>query len=473
MKTLRTLFSLIFASAISIVFAQNPADRDDSFTVTGLGAFNAGGTGQQYSQVTALPGGKVLATGAFYGSSSPAYNRIFRLNNDGSFDDTFNSGEQGASGIIAATAIQPDGKILIGGGFPMYNGVTVNGIARIHQDGSIDNTFDTGTGFSSILPPPWVRSIVIQSDGKIVVGGGFTSFNGTSIAGVVRLNADGSIDNSFDPGSGPNNIVQSVALQADGKILAAGVFGSFNGISTGRIARLNTDGSLDNTFTTATSGDILRMLVQPDGKILTSGANFYRLESDGSLDPGFFLDNVGNNSFNGLALQSDGKIILTGFFSSYLSVSRNHIIRLNTDGTLDMSFDSEQGFATNPNHIALQEDGKIIVFGGYKYKDVESLITRIMGSATTERISDEISNFSDIQIYPNPAASDISIRMSGIQTKEDVNFSLLNLTGQTLKKARLHSDVLQLNLEDLPCGVYLYKVQEGSNLIHTGKIIRN
>ncbi|MDO8898171.1 MAG: delta-60 repeat domain-containing protein, partial [Bacteroidales bacterium] len=196
--------AMLFTSA---VFGQNSADRDTSFNVSGLGT-TVFATGGQFSKVTALDGGKVLVTGSFYSAATtaPTYARILRLNNDGSFDNTFNLGGVGASGIIAATAVQADGKIIIGGNFPAYNGTTFGGIARINADGSIDNTFNPGTGFSSIIGQA-VRNIAIQPDGKLIIGGGFTSFNGTAIAGVCRLNADGSLDNTFSPGSGPNNIV--------------------------------------------------------------------------------------------------------------------------------------------------------------------------------------------------------------------------------------------------------------------------
>jgi uncharacterized delta-60 repeat protein len=454
----RMILASLFFGMLSLQ-AQNDADRDAGFNVTGVGTLNAGGTGQQFSKVTPLPGGKVLATGAFYSAATttPSYSRLFRLNDDGSFDNTFNVGGEGASGIIAATAVQPDGKILIGGGFPLYNGVAVNGIARINPDGSVDPTFNAGTGFSSILPPPWVRSIAVQPDGKIIVGGGFTIFNGISIAGVLRLNADGSLDATFSPGSGPNNIVEAVAIQPDGKIVVGGLFGSFNGVSTGKLTRLNSDGSLDQTFTSATSGDILRVIIQPDGKILASGVNFYRLESNGSLDVGFTTDHVNNNSFYGLGLQQDGKIVLSGAFKTYLTVDSERIVRLNVDGTVDSGFDTEIGFSTNPQHLAIQSDGKILVFGGYEYKGVQNLITRIVGTPTTSIV--EHSDYRlNTKVFPNPATDYVTVELPGTGLSDATNgLVLIDLQGRIIRELMFTGTTTTLNISNVAKGVYTLK----------------
>jgi uncharacterized delta-60 repeat protein len=439
---MKTLLLTAFLFAGLQTMAQNDADRDASFNISGVDGYNPGpSSGAGYSKVTALPGGKVLATGAFYGASSPTYNRLFRLNADGSFDGTFNSGS-GASGSIAAVRLLSDGKILLGGGFPDYDGTSVNGIVRIHPDGTRDNSFNTGTGFSSILPPPWVFDFAEQADGKIIVVGAFTSFNGTSIAGVLRLNTDGSLDTGFDPGSGPSNIVQTVALQSDGKILVGGTFGSFNGNSTGRIARLLTDGTVDTTFNTATSGDILRLVVQADGKILAGGNSFYRLMPDGSIDAGFNRD-VSADYIKGIALQADGKAVVSGFFETYNGINREHIVRLNTDGSVDLNFDSELGFDTNPTHLDIQADGKIIVFGGYKYKGTEAMITRIMGSAVTSLSSDAIQEI-ETQVYPNPTSEGfmLTVTKPGFAS---ARYVLINAMGQISESKTLNSHQTYIN----------------------------
>ncbi len=460
-----TLFAAILLGGISAI-AQNAADRDTSFNLSGLGT-PVWGTGGQYSKVTPLDGGKVLVTGSFYSAAttSPKYGSILRLNNDGSFDNTFNAGNEGAYGIIAATAIQADGKILIGGGFPTYNGTSLNGIARINPDGSLDNTFNPGTGFSSIIPPPWVSSIAVQTDGKIIVGGGFTSFNGTAIKGICRLNSDGSLDTTFNSGSGHR--VLDVAIQTDGKIIAAGSFGTFNGgTSSGRLVRINTDGTLDNTFSTATSGEISRVIIQPDGKILTSGARVYRVESNGSLDAGFTQMTSGN-SYHGLALQQDGKIVLSGFFTTYLSTPRQRIVRLNTDGTVDSEFNSEEGFSTNPNHLAIQPDGKIVVYGGYKYKDVENMVTRITGTYVPTSVSDIRFNTTEVAIYPNPANNFVSVK--NIPSGSVVNIT--DITGKTVYRSAVANVQETINTETFVNGIYFIQIENNGSIANKKLVI--
>lgn len=460
-KLLKTC--LLFAALH--VNAQNQADRDASFNVSGLGT-TVFGIGNQYSQVTPLPGGKVLVTGSFYSAAttSPQYSGLFRLNNDGSFDNTFNVGGVGTFGAVAATAILPDGKILIGGGFVSYNGTSLNGIARLHPNGSLDTTFNAGTGFSSILPPPWVFDMAIQPDGKIIVVGGFTRFNGTAIAGVCRLLPNGSLDTTFNPGAGPNNIVQAVALQADGKIVVGGVFARFDGVNKSQLARLLPNGSLDTAFTNGATGDVRRVIVQPDGKILISGWRFNRLETNGSLDPSFPTALGTGNTYSGLALQPDGKIIVSGAFTSFLGQPRQRIVRVLPNGALDPTFDASSGFATNPNHLALQPDGKIVVYGGLEYQGASNMVTRILGQPTGISVAETQPDAPKLVVYPNPASNYLTIAFDpqmGAATGAFVG--LYNLEGKKLLEQPLNDRTTTVYVGHLPAGVYLLQYVHGQH----------
>src|SRR5690606_28487924 len=142
-------------------------------------------------------------------------------------------------------AIQSDGKILAGGNFTSYDGHTRRDIVRINTDGSIDETFNTGSGLSEEYSG--IHVIAPQPDGKILVGGTFIAYNGQSKNLIVRLNANGEIDSSFDIGTGFSsadyaNIVQAIEVQPDGKILVGGYFISYNGQPAASLIRLNTDG---------------------------------------------------------------------------------------------------------------------------------------------------------------------------------------------------------------------------------------
>lgn len=136
--------------------------------------------------------------------------------NPGSLDLSFDPGT-GASWSVRAVAIQSDGKILIGGQFTSYNGTPRDLIARLNVDGSLDMTFDPGTGADY-----GVRTIAVQSDGKIIIGGAFNFYNGTPRKGIARLNTDGSLDATFDPGLGANYVVHSASIQSDGRVIIGG-----------------------------------------------------------------------------------------------------------------------------------------------------------------------------------------------------------------------------------------------------------
>jgi len=180
-----------------------------------------------------------------------------------------------APGTVAAVAIQSDGKIVIGGVFGLFNGVTVNRIARLNSDGSLDTAFTTnaGTGANGT-----VYAVAIQPDGKIIIGGAFTILNGVTTNRIIKLNSDGSLDTAFttNAGTGANGNVYAVAIQSDGKIVIGGTFTAFNGLTVNRIARLNSDGSLDTAFTINTgsgaSSIVYAVAVQSDGKIVIGGA---------------------------------------------------------------------------------------------------------------------------------------------------------------------------------------------------------
>jgi uncharacterized delta-60 repeat protein len=212
--------------------------------------------------------GKILSGGNFITYQGVSANYIIRLNADGSRDTTFAIGT-GFNITVRSIIIQPDNKILIGGDFTTYQGVAANRIIRLNADGSRDTTFAIGTGF----PSNGVFSIAVQSDGKVLVGGSFQTYQGVSANRIIRLNADGSRDTTFAIGTGFSDEVSSIAIQTDGKILAGGMFETYQGVSATRIIRLNADGSRDTTFAIGTgfNNTVWSIAIQPDGKILAGG----------------------------------------------------------------------------------------------------------------------------------------------------------------------------------------------------------
>ena len=197
------------------------------------------------------------------------------MNPDGTRDTAFttNTGT-GASGTVNAVVIQTDGKILVGGDFTTWNGVTVNRIVRLNPDGTRDTAFTTNTGTGASGTVEW---IAIQPDGKILVVGDFTTWNGVTVNRIVRLNSDGTRDTAFttNTGTGANSTVFAIAIQTNGKIILGGQFDAWQGVTVNRIVRLNSDGTRDTAFTTNTgtgaNATIFAVTIQTDGKILLGG----------------------------------------------------------------------------------------------------------------------------------------------------------------------------------------------------------
>ena len=331
----------------------------------------AGVIGYTVNTIAVQADGKVVIGGEFTVYNGTARKRIARLNSDGSLDTSFNPGT-GTDLQVHSIAVQADGKVVIGGEFTSYNGTPRNRIARLHSNGSLDTSFNPGTGAND-----YVFSIAVQADGKVLMGGRFTSYNIEARNRIARLNGDGSLDQSFNPGSGPNQWVVSVAMQADGKVIIGGGFSSYNGVSRLRIARVNSNGSLDTSFDPGAGvrGGLYSVAVQTDGRVLIGGLfssyndtprnGIVRLNSSGSLDTSFDPGTGANSSVLSVAVGTDGKVFIGGYFTSYNKTARNAVARLNSDGTLDMSFIPGTGVNSEVNSVAVGTDGKVLIGGHF------------------------------------------------------------------------------------------------------------
>jgi uncharacterized delta-60 repeat protein len=276
--------------------------------------------------------------------------------------DSFNPDASGSYDMpVRSLAVQADGKILMSGAFTTVGAVRRNRIARLNADGTLDISFNPNANGN-------VFSLAVQADGKILMSGFFTSVGGVTRNRIARLNADGTLDSTFNPNA--NDSVYSLAVQADGKILMSGVFTTVGAVTRNRIARLNADGTLDSTFNPNANTYVYGLAVQTDGKILMSGAfttvggvtrnRIARVNADGTLDTSF-NPNADADVYS-LAVQADGKILMGGIFTTVSGAARNYIARLNTNGTADSSFNpNTDGY---PESFALQADGKIIIGGG-------------------------------------------------------------------------------------------------------------
>lgn len=287
----------------------------------------------------------------------------------GDVDLSFNGGT-GPNAIVYATQIRTnDDKIYIGGTFDGYNGNLSRRIARLTVTGAFDPTFATPGCESS------VNAIALQGLQCIIVGD-FTSVGNTTTRRVARLNDNGSLDAAFtlNMGQGADNGVDAVHTQPDGKVLIAGRFLNFDNVARKRLARLNADGSLDTSFDPqlGPNGPVVSIDVQPDGKIILCGnfttyngvaghAGIVRLNADGSLDASFVA--TASGLVNGVVIQSSGKIIVFGGFNFFNGQSRTKIVRLNADGTLDAPYSALTTINSDIRDAEQLANGKLLIVG--------------------------------------------------------------------------------------------------------------
>ncbi|MET0752995.1 MAG: hypothetical protein ABWZ66_06465 [Pyrinomonadaceae bacterium] len=376
-----------------------PGDLDSSFSLDGFSIEAIGKGGDDYAYATAIqPDGRIIVAGsAKHGYRN--YCSITRYNPNGSFDTSFGSNGKAwialyDSFACRAVALQSDGKIVAAGINTTFTGIQTGAIVRFNANGTPDTSFD-GDGLV-IVPSGLYYGVAIQTDGKIVAAGSNIVDNTGKFA-LLRYNTDGSLDASFD-GDGmvmtdiaSGGSANAVTIQPDGKIVAAGeAYLSGNDFA---VVRYNIDGSLDTSFdgdgkVTTPIGQNLdiatAVAVQTDGKIVASGYSgsfsttftLVRYNQDGSLDTTFdgdgkvttLVSKVGGYS-NSMAIQSDGKIVAAGHAGTG-SGTVLVIIRYNTDGSLDTSFDGDgkvttafSAFNDYAYGVAIQTDGKILAIG--------------------------------------------------------------------------------------------------------------
>lgn len=330
------------------------------------------GFDHQVTDIKLQPDGKILCGGSFSNYQNTSFNRLIRLSIDGAIDGNFNV-NQGFDNQVNTVAVQSDGKILVGGSFNSFDGISSNKIIRLNDDGSIDNTFQIGIGFDSI-----VEKIEIQQDGKILIGGRFSFYNSNSANRIVRLNSDGTFDSSFNIGNGFDNLVKDINVQSNGEIIAVGDFNFFDFEIAGKIIRLENNGNQDSTIHNNQTGfnhTVYTTTLQNDGKIIIGGAftrynssknrRIVRIFDSGEIDSTFNTLNGFNNAVLKTLDQPDGKILVCGGFTNFNGISRKGIARINQDGSLDTSFNIGNGFDNGAFTMALQTDGKILVGGWF------------------------------------------------------------------------------------------------------------
>ena len=284
----------------------------------------------------------------------------------GSLDSAFNT-SFGANAPVRAMVAQPDGKLVIGGLFTAVQSISRNRIARVNADGSLDNSFVVGSGAIGSTNPA-VYALIRQPDGKLLVGGSFTNFNGAAHTNLVRLNENGVIDASFTAHlSLADSNVFTIALQPDGKILAghSGPYG---------LTRLHSDGTIDTNFARITGqygrGSVYAIALFPDGTIVAGGDFPYypasvpyltRVQTNGIR--------ASSSSVNGpvraLHAYPDGRLLVGGDFNYMGGAGMGPLGRLDAQGFWDWTFYT--GITGAVHTVALDECGRLIVGGQFTH----------------------------------------------------------------------------------------------------------
>jgi uncharacterized delta-60 repeat protein len=467
--------------------------------------FNAGGVlsiplfyNYNFAKALALqPDGKIIIGGNLQYGTAITKLALVRCNSDGSYDSSFDGdGIFMIDGLsLNDVELQSDGKILFSGITGTVLGFTV---ARLNGDGSFDTTFATGGIYNYDFGGGGASGgISVQPDGKIL---GTVDLNPEY--GLVRLNADGSSDTTFDsdglaihPAHGPSvqNQAYDVMLQPDGKMVVLG------GSSTSYLClvRFETDGSLDSSFGVngfvsslqvefagTNAPGVSSMALQPDGKILVMGNSglsrwaVTRVNADGSPDVSFNMvveDSINNGRVaRSLFLQTDGKIIIAGYTDNFANA--NFLVkRYNSDGTPDISFASGGSIITDLGAldriyaVAQQPDQKIVVAGQTYTGTYTSNFLLARYNQNGVGIN-ENSVVNRLSIYPNPANTTITV--TSTTNLNNASLKLIDLSGQVIcSQQNIQGKSLTVDISQHAQGIYLVEIMNGA-FISRHKLIK-
>lgn len=398
------LFSLGLVAIGSTRSVSAGSTPDGTLDAEATAAFGVG-FDEAISALTLQPDGKILVVGDFTTYKGVAAKYIARLNSDGILDEAFQANlGAGFDGSIKDAVVQPDGKIVVVGGFDTVSGVSSARIARLNPNGSVDAAFSlaTGTGFFggfTCTCAPLPESVALQPDGNLVVGGDFAGFDGQSTTAVVRLNTSGSADVAFNTNSALifDYAARSIAVQADGKILVAGAVAGGNSTPTpSSFVRLNSDGTLDISFNAALANgngisgfdaSAVAVALQADGKIIIGG-NFSRpsgrasnlvarYSTEGTLDDDFSaryesglsgkIDRYFYSMVTSLRLMPTGDVLAAGSFTTAGGIASPYFARITSTGEVDKAFSTNLGGGPNQlvNDVVALSDGRYLVAGAF------------------------------------------------------------------------------------------------------------
>jgi uncharacterized delta-60 repeat protein len=502
-KQILTLAMIILALC---TFAQNAGSLDLTFNGTGYVVTNVS-TGDDWGRsVVIQPNGKIVVGGRSYDTQWKF--SLVRYLTNGTLDPSFGTAGKvvtpmGVEGGAYSIARQSNGKIVLAGYY--NNGTNYDfALARYDTTGALDLTFNgTGklsTAFGSASDVAHV--VAIQPDQKIIAAG--YSSNGTNYdIAIARYNTNGALDAGFGTGGkvtisagSYDDDVYGIAIQPNGKIILAGY--SFNGATNqGVMIRFLPNGTLDNTFgsggmmltpNTSQWDTFLSIALQSNGKIIGSGyhtangvnRNFaiLRYDTTGVLDPSFAGNGIVTTDFSGnddeaygVVVQPNGQIVAAGY-SINGTAKTFGLARYNSNGALDNTFGTAGLTSTNLGNpdaygisVALQADGKIVVAG--RANGSSNLDYAVARYFGSEITSVQTNDAeNEISIYPNPADKTINVSFVQLNVNESVNAAIYDLQGRNILQNQLNSLSYEIDISDLSPGIYILKLDcRGKNMI--------
>ena len=335
-------------------------------------------TGLLLSEVQST--GKVIIGGKFnfYQSSSSQWHNLARLNTSG-FVDTYSLGSGNNAGTnddVTDMALQSDDKVIVAGRFTTFAGSSANHIVRINVNGGRDNSFNVGSGITSSFISSYINRVKIMADGKLIVAGQFTSWNNLPYKNIVRLNSNGSLDTTFQPGLGPAGMIEAIHELPNGKIAIGGSFTSYNGIYCPGFCILNPDGTFDNSFSPGSGflGTVKTICADTNniyvGGSFTSynGNNspyFACISHTGTWNPAFVSQF--DKEVRAIKLRPDGSIMLGGLFYGFGDYAIHGLARIMQTGEIDTTFNRNTG-------------GGIEILGTQKFNNGDELVFGTMES---------------------------------------------------------------------------------------------
>ena len=301
------------------------------------------------------------------------------------------------NGAVATLALQSDGRIVIGGTFTSVNGAARSYLARLNADGSLDSSFAPASATFHFVRHIVVRdskiyaaagdglrrfdaggnvewhypisplAFDVDSQQRVLVGGQFTRLENQFHRNLARLDANGALDASFAPSIGccAGESVNALLAQGDA-VLVGGLFQSANGEPASHLARINSDGARDSTFSGAADPPVVALRPGPDGKFLRVSRQFVtRHLGNGSVDPGFATLSAysSDDQFVAAAIQADGRSVVGGNFTLNGDATRKYLLRLNSDGSIDPEFAIEPDDTVQS--VAVAADGSLLIAGAF------------------------------------------------------------------------------------------------------------